>query len=118
MKQITPEITAHIQSYQVRLISTASRCSADITTDIVGCTTLITLGNLSTLCRDNCVYTFKNTSELTALYYSVLVTAKNLLDYGKSQHCGNYNIGTYVVSRPNNNITVILIHLMQVLETM
>ena len=79
--QITADITADVQSYNVSIVPTADTApSINITID----------DDLST-CGDVCTYVFQTTSEMIALHYSVFVTAKNILidGYGERTVCNN-----------------------------
>ena len=70
-----------MQSYNVSIVPSADTApTIDITVD----------SDLST-CRDVCTYVFQTTSEMTALNYSVFVSAKNILlhGYGQRTVCNN-----------------------------
>ena len=64
-------------------------------------------------CRDACTYVFQNTSEMTALHYSVFVTAKNILidGYGESTICSNQ-----AISKKHNIVNIVLIIITPALE--
>ena len=64
-------------------------------------------------CRDVCTCVFQNTSEMTALHYSVFVTAKNILidGYGESTICSNQ-----AISKKHKIVHIVLIIITPALE--
>ena len=84
LEQITAGITANVQSYNISIVPIA----------VAAPTINITIHNDISSCGAECMYIFQNTTEMTALYYSVFVTAKNILidGYGESTICSNQTI--------------------------
>jgi len=81
-EQIAPGISANIQSYQVSFIPTSEDFQFAIN---------ITIRDL-TLCQDKCAVVISST-EMTSLYYSVFVTAENILGLGQRKSCNSQSIG-------------------------
>ena len=83
-EQITADITADVQSYNVSIVPIG----------VTAPTINIIIDNDLSTCGDVCSYVFQPTSEMTALHYSVFVTAKNILidGYGESTICSSQAI--------------------------
>ena len=82
-EDITAGVTAGVQNYIISAVPVG----------ITAPTINVSLG--SSICSDTkCKYDFQRSSEMSAHYYSVYVTAKNLLFYGYSdrQNCSNIEI--------------------------
>ena len=77
---IAPGITADIKSYQVSAIP--SEQSHNITVAVTA----------DSVCRDQCHFVYKNTGNMTALFYTLFVTATNILGLGEKQSCNNHTI--------------------------
>ena len=80
---IIPGITADIRSYQVSAIpkDQSHNISVFVTADSV--------------CHDQCHFVFRDSRNMTFLFYTMSVTATNLLELGESQSCNNHTIGNF-----------------------
>ena len=83
-EEITEGITASVQSYFINIVPIAVNAPSI---------------NITIVCRAMCKYTFQNTTKMSALHYSVIIAAKNVLSdgYSESSKCSNKTISKAIL---------------------
>ena len=94
-EDITDGITARVQNYTISAVPIGVAAPAINLT--------LEASNSSVCIADTCKVDFQSISNMTALYYSVHVTAKNLLidGYSEGQVCSNTSIGEVLLTACN-----------------
>ena len=77
MQDITDGISASVRSYTISVMATGISSAPELNVTLEG--------DDDTVCKSICQYTFQNMTDLTALHYSVFITAQNVLYNGHSE---------------------------------
>ena len=59
--------------------------------------TVTVTATADSVCRDQCHFVYKNSGNMTALFYTMFVAATNHLGLGERQSCNNHSIGNFFI---------------------